>query len=262
MKINTYYAEGFSIMQFNDEDKFIGRLYQEGGQLKFEGSADEAAHQLFKHCIRENNQYLVMVEEQNNTLHAELLAMEHDRDHWKKNHDHQVECARVIKGRHDLPIDRHLLHDALLALGFQDGEDNRQVENVVTTLPALDLLLDVFEAARKLVKCKGRYHAELNYKALAALFGVTNIPEPKPEQEAAMDELTILTQQMEQNKITLSPEAFDEVQRLIDNPPAPSERLRELMTRPSRLTPVSNDAALGEVIEAMFGAVVEPPKDE
>ena len=32
---------------------------------------------------------------------------------------------------------------------------------------------DIARAAEKLVKCKGRYHAELNYKALAELFGVT-----------------------------------------------------------------------------------------
>lgn len=31
---------------------------------------------------------------------------------------------------------------------------------------------DIARAAEKLVKCKGRYHAEQNYKALAALFGV------------------------------------------------------------------------------------------
>lgn len=31
---------------------------------------------------------------------------------------------------------------------------------------------EVYSAARKLVKCKGRYHSELNYKALAELFGV------------------------------------------------------------------------------------------
>ncbi|MCP6269534.1 ead/Ea22-like family protein, partial [Klebsiella pneumoniae] len=28
-------------------------------------------------------------------------------------------------------------------------------------------------AAEKLVRCKGRYHSEQNYRALAALFGVT-----------------------------------------------------------------------------------------
>ncbi|MXF49731.1 ead/Ea22-like family protein [Raoultella sp. Lac2] len=34
-------------------------------------------------------------------------------------------------------------------------------------------------AAEKLVRCKGRYHSELNYRALAALFGV-NTPDLPP----------------------------------------------------------------------------------
>lgn len=38
----------------------------------------------------------------------------------------------------------------------------------------------VYAAAEKLVRCKGRYHAELNYKSLAELFGVKthNVTEP------------------------------------------------------------------------------------
>ncbi|ECB1886198.1 DUF1778 domain-containing protein [Salmonella enterica subsp. enterica serovar Mississippi] len=57
-----------------------------------------------------------------------------------------------------------------------------------------------------------------------------------PGQLAAMDELTDLTQQMmqEDNRIVLSPEAFDQVQQLIDEPPAPTDALRELMTREPR----------------------------
>ncbi|EFI6121149.1 ead/Ea22-like family protein [Escherichia coli] len=34
-------------------------------------------------------------------------------------------------------------------------------------------------AAKKLVRCKGRYHSEQNYRALAALFGVT-VPDLPP----------------------------------------------------------------------------------
>lgn len=42
------------------------------------------------------------------------------------------------------------------------------------TMPATDHehLIAIKEAATKLVRCKGRYHAELNYKALAELLGV------------------------------------------------------------------------------------------
>lgn len=252
MKVHAHYAPGFTIMQFNGPDQHIGRVWQEGGKLHFEGNATESAHQLFKHVIKENNEYVVLIEEQNNQLHAELLAMEHDRDHWKANHDHQVECARVIKSRRDIPIDRSILHEALLAVRPEVCANAPEAKDVVTSLPTLNHVLAVFDAARKLVQCKGRYHAELNYKALAELFGVTNLPQPvtpnlmeengsfasgaTPGQLAAMDELTDLTQQMmqEDNRIVLSPEAFDQVQQLIDEPPAPTDALRELMTREPR----------------------------
>ncbi|BES79846.1 hypothetical protein [Yersinia phage vB_Yru_GN1] len=36
------------------------------------------------------------------------------------------------------------------------------------------------------------------------------------------------------NRIILSEESFDKVQELINNPPAPSDKLIELMTRPRR----------------------------
>lgn len=54
-----------------------------------------------------------------------------------------------------------------------------------TTPPAAsvpDNQAAVYAAAQKLVKCKGRYHAELNYKALAELFGVKTheVAEPEP----------------------------------------------------------------------------------
>ena len=43
----------------------------------------------------------------------------------------------------------------------------------------------IVKAAEKLVRCKGRYHSEQNYRALAALFGVT-VPDlpPLPADEA------------------------------------------------------------------------------
>lgn len=43
----------------------------------------------------------------------------------------------------------------------------------------------IIKAAEKLVRCKGRYHSEQNYRALAALFGVT-VPDlpPLPTDEA------------------------------------------------------------------------------
>lgn len=42
----------------------------------------------------------------------------------------------------------------------------------------------IVDAAEKLVRCKGRYHSEQNYRALAALFGVTTPDIPPLETEA------------------------------------------------------------------------------
>lgn len=45
-------------------------------------------------------------------------------------------------------------------------------------------LIQIAAAAEKLVRCKGRYHSEQNYRALAALFGVTTPDLPPLEGEA------------------------------------------------------------------------------
>lgn len=45
-------------------------------------------------------------------------------------------------------------------------------DNVKTLVEALEKSQAINAAAEKLVRCKGRYHSEQNYRALAALFGV------------------------------------------------------------------------------------------
>ncbi|HFR0319312.1 Ead domain protein [Klebsiella pneumoniae] len=51
--------------------------------------------------------------------------------------------------------------------------------NVLTLVEALEKAQTINAAAEKLVRCKGRYHSEQNYRALAALFGV-NTPDLPP----------------------------------------------------------------------------------
>ncbi|ENW5155729.1 hypothetical protein ACFLPY_001775 [Salmonella enterica] len=57
------------------------------------------------------------------------------------------------------------------------------VEDLVKTLEAAEKRIAeqsaIVAAAEKLVRCKGRYHSEQNYRALAALFGV-NTPDLPP----------------------------------------------------------------------------------
>ncbi|HCD1648450.1 TPA: hypothetical protein NBH92_001078 [Klebsiella pneumoniae] len=57
---------------------------------------------------------------------------------------------------------------ALRAAGYVDA-----------LVEALEKAQTINEAAEKLVRCKGRYHSEQNYRALAALFGV-NTPDLPP----------------------------------------------------------------------------------
>lgn len=51
--------------------------------------------------------------------------------------------------------------------------------NILALLEALEKAQTINAAAEKLVRCKGRYHSEQNYRALAALFGV-NTPDLPP----------------------------------------------------------------------------------
>ena len=51
--------------------------------------------------------------------------------------------------------------------------------NSLSLVEALEKAQTINAAAEKLVRCKGRYHSEQNYRALAALFGV-NTPDLPP----------------------------------------------------------------------------------
>lgn len=72
----------------------------------------------------------------------------------------------------------------------------------------------IIKAAEKLVRCKGRYHSEQNYRALAALFGVT-IPDlpPLPSDEVPVQPVIPgqLTQRMAEEKaLSLGAVLYDE----------------------------------------------------
>ena len=55
--------------------------------------------------------------------------------------------------------------------------------NVIALVEALEKAQTINAAAEKLVRCKGRYHSEQNYRALAALFGVKTPDLPPLEHE-------------------------------------------------------------------------------
>ncbi|EBG0082209.1 ead/Ea22-like family protein [Salmonella enterica] len=81
----------------------------------------------------------------------------------------------------------------------------------------------IVAAAEKLVRCKGRYHSELNYRALAKLFGVVTPDLPPLEHEnvhyadAAEVEITALRQriqELEARAVNLPKRSVGEVMHL------------------------------------------------
>lgn len=63
-------------------------------------------------------------------------------------------------------------------------QDETSPENVLALVEALEKAQVITAAAEKLVRCKGRYHSEQNYRALAALFGVKTPDLPQLESES------------------------------------------------------------------------------
>ncbi|HIH9860943.1 TPA: ead/Ea22-like family protein [Klebsiella pneumoniae] len=70
-----------------------------------------------------------------------------------------------------------------------DAAENREFvqaanpANIIALVEALEKAQTINAAAEKLVRCKGRYHSEQNYRALAALFGVKTPDLPPLEHE-------------------------------------------------------------------------------
>ncbi len=63
-------------------------------------------------------------------------------------------------------------------------QDEASPENVLELVEALKKAQAITAAAEKLVRCKGRYHSEQNYRALASLFGVNTPDLPQLESES------------------------------------------------------------------------------
>lgn len=63
-------------------------------------------------------------------------------------------------------------------------QDEASPENILALVEALEKAQEITAAAEKLVRCKGRYHSEQNYRALAALFGVKTPDLPQLESES------------------------------------------------------------------------------
>ncbi len=77
-------------------------------------------------------------------------------------------------------------------VGWMHAANPEVIEALLAELEAKDKRIAELEAIRsaaeKLVRCKGRYHSEQNYRALAALFGVTtpDLPPVEGDSEAVI----------------------------------------------------------------------------
>ncbi|HFS0580133.1 TPA: ead/Ea22-like family protein [Klebsiella pneumoniae] len=97
--------------------------------------------------------------------------------------------------------------------------------NILALVEVLKKAQAIKAAAEKLVRCKGRYHSEQNYRALAALFGVNTPDLPPLEHEnvhyadAAEMEIAALRQriaELESRTVKLpEPEQWDITQVLL-----------------------------------------------
>ncbi|EMO3782324.1 ead/Ea22-like family protein [Klebsiella oxytoca] len=99
---------------------------------------------------------------------------------WRAFQYHDGRCG-IGGGHHDeIMVCEHISkerpHDAMfIALA--------NPANVLALVEALEKAQAINAAAEKLVRCKGRYHSKLNYRALAAMFGVTTPDLPQLEHE-------------------------------------------------------------------------------
>lgn len=67
---------------------------------------------------------------------------------------------------------------------FGDSITFVKLKDIDALVEALEKAQTINAAAEKLVRCKGRYHSEQNYRALAALFGVTTPDLPPLDSES------------------------------------------------------------------------------
>ncbi|EAP3677264.1 ead/Ea22-like family protein [Salmonella enterica] len=125
--------------------------------------------------------------------------------------------------------------DAIEAVALALRDDMRQArEQLEAAERSIAEQSAIVAAAEKLVRCKGRYHSELNYRALAKLFGVITPDLPPLEYEnvhytdAAEVEISALRQRiqdLEAREVTLPPTFWYEHDDLSRDVPVLDKRL-------------------------------------
>ncbi|HHG0751296.1 TPA: hypothetical protein ACPUHN_002897 [Klebsiella pneumoniae] len=119
-----------------------------------------------------------------------VTALNLDTAQEVRDEDGYLECP-VCGGEGSVDAERDYCNIDGVALGIQFygiGEHHGLAEqyfriatpsNILALVEVLEKAQTINAAAEKLVRCKGRYHSEQNYRALAALFGI-NTPDLPP----------------------------------------------------------------------------------
>ncbi|EBO9641289.1 ead/Ea22-like family protein [Salmonella enterica subsp. enterica] len=122
---------------------------------------------------------------------------------WKKEFPDEVAIAERMLALLDENIQLQRGKDAIEAVALALRDDMRDArEQLEEAEHRMAEQSAIVAAAEKLVRCKGRYHSELNYRALAKLFGVITPDLPPLEHEnvhyadAAEVEITALRQRI------------------------------------------------------------------
>ncbi|EBI8700563.1 hypothetical protein DMZ99_17415 [Salmonella enterica subsp. enterica serovar Gatuni] len=106
-----------------------------------------------------------------------ITALLDELEHYKSREE------RVTKLVLDNSTSWDALYEKLEAAEKRIAEQREYYEGVIADGgKRIAELEEIKSAAEKLVRCKGRYHSEQNYRALAELFGVT-VPDLPPLSE-------------------------------------------------------------------------------
>ncbi|ODL77094.1 hypothetical protein BFG47_23170 [Salmonella enterica] len=128
-------------------------------------------------------------------------------DDWGYDTDifHEQVTPSVVLALLDENLQLQREKDAIEAVALALRDDMRQArEQLEAAERSIAEQSAIVAAAEKLVRCKGRYHSELNYRALAKLFGVITPDLPPLEYEnvhytdAAEVEISALHQRIQE----------------------------------------------------------------
>ncbi|EBN9440779.1 ead/Ea22-like family protein [Salmonella enterica] len=141
-------------------------------------------------------------------------------DDWGYDTDifHEQVTPSVVLALLDENLQLQREKDAIEAVALAMRDDMRQArEQLEAAERSMAEQSAIVAAAEKLVRCKGRYHSELNYRALAKLFGVITpdlpplVHENVHYAEAVEVEISALRQriaELEAREVTLPAEKF------------------------------------------------------